>query len=157
MTQNREFEVLLAEIQGALDSLSLDSALLKVCQILKEGVEHYDWVGFYMVDPEKEGELVLGPYIGERTEHVCIPFGRGICGQAALRKETFVVDDVSKESNYLSCSPYVRSEVVVPIFSNDGAVVGELDIDSHTPAAFSHEDQVFLEKVAEIVSRHISQ
>jgi len=151
------FDELLGAIREVVESTEGRRALLEVCRLLKEGVGHYDWVGFYMVDPGTGGELVLGPYVGEPTEHVRIPFGRGICGQAAERRETFVVDDVSKEGNYLACSPYVRSEIVVPIFNDRGQLVAELDIDSHTPASFSAEDRRFLERVAELVSRCISQ
>lgn len=80
-----------------------------------------------------------------------IHFGEGICGQAAERKETFIVQDVSKETNYLSCSLKVKSEMVVPIFKN-GKVVGELDIDSHTLSPFTSDDREFLENVCSIVS-----
>lgn len=119
--------------------------LQEICRLLRDQVAHYDWVGFYLV-AESGHELVLGPYEGEATEHVRIPFGRGICGQAAERKETFVVPDVRDEPNYLSCSPKVRSEIVVPIF-RDGELVGELDIDSHTPAPFTDDDIGLLEEI----------
>ena len=112
---------------------------------------YYDWVGFYLTDPEKKDELVLGPYEGDPTEHTRIPFGRGICGQAAATKETFVVQDVSKEDNYLSCSVHVKSEIVVPII-RDGEVLGELDIDSHTVEPFTDGDREFLERVCELVT-----
>ena len=125
--------------------------LASVCELLRERVAHYDWVGFYLVDPERPRELVLGPYSGAATDHTRIPFGRGICGQAAEREETFVVQDVAAETNYLSCSPDVRSEIVLPIMRN-GAIVGELDIDSHELAPFTDADRLFLESVCELVS-----
>ena len=124
--------------------------LLAICKLLMNNVPHYDWVGFYFADQSK-GELVLGPFVGDPTEHVRIPFGKGICGQAAERKATFIVQDISKEINYLSCSPNVQSEIVVPIFKN-GEILGELDIDSHTLSPFKEEDRKFLENVCEIVS-----
>jgi len=120
--------------------------LQAVCRCLRDGVAHYDWVGFYLVS-EAGGELVLGPYEGAPTEHVRIPFGRGICGQAAEREETLVVQDVRGEPNYLSCSLKVRSEIVVPIF-RDGDLAGEIDVDSHTPAPFNDEDRRLLEEVS---------
>jgi GAF domain-containing protein len=94
---------------------------------------------------------VLVSFEGESTEHVRIPFGKGICGQAALLRKTLIVQDVSKEPNYLSCSPKVKSEIVVPIFRNK-EIVGELDIDSHIVSAFTLDDQALLEDIAEIVS-----
>lgn len=127
-----------------------DEKLKAICGLLRDGVPYYDWVGFYFVDESKRA-LVLGPFAGEPTEHVRIPFGRGICGQAAKRKETFVVQDVSKETNYLSCSPSVQSEIVLPIFRG-GEVVGELDIDSHALSPFTQEDRAFLEDVCQMVS-----
>jgi GAF domain-containing protein len=115
-------------------------------------VSYYSWVGFYVVDKDRKNELVLGPFEGEPTEHTRIPFGRGICGQAAALRETFLVQDVSKETNYLSCSANVKSEIVIPIFKK-GKVVGELDIDSHVLSPFTKEDEAFLKKISEIVSK----
>lgn len=129
-----------------------DARLQAVCDLLKEEVSHYDWVGFYLVDPNKDRELLLGPFAGAPTEHVRIAFGQGICGQAAERKQTFMVPDVSKETNYLACSPTVKSEIVLPIL-RQGEVMGELDIDSHTIDAFSEEDRAFLLKVCYAVAR----
>jgi len=118
-----------------------------ICTLLANEVEYYDWVGFYLVTGN-ENELVLGPFVGAPTEHVCIPFGKGICGQAALVGETVIIQDVTKVTNYLSCAPDVQSEIVVPIFSGDGKILGEIDIDSHDVAPFSFEDKEFLEYVA---------
>lgn len=143
---------LLGKVREIADGpIDRDKKLLAICERLRENVAYYDWVGFYTVDSSKRN-LVLGPFVGEPTEHVTIPFGKGICGQAAERKETFVVQDVSKETNYLSCSPRVRSEIVVPIFKKS-QVVGELDIDSHTSSPFTQEDREFLENVSKIVSQ----
>lgn len=128
------------------------AGLQAICDLLKNDVPYYDWVGFYLTDPDAERELVLGPFSGAPTEHVKIAFGQGICGQAAERKQTFVVPDVSQETNYLSCSPTVKSEIVLPILK-EGEVMGELDIDSHTVDAFSEEDRAFLLKVCLAVSR----
>lgn len=128
-----------------------DAVLLAICETLKRDIPHYDWVGFYLVDPAREQELVLGPYVGAPTEHTRIAFGQGICGQAAATELTFVIQDVSQETNYLSCSPDVRSEIVAPIF-RDGKVIGELDIDSHAIAPFTPADQQFLEDVAALVA-----
>jgi len=122
-----------------------------ICKILNEKIEYYDWVGFYLVDPLKERELVLGPFVGAPTEHLRIKFGEGICGQAAEQEISFIVQDVNTENNYLSCSPEVKSEILSPIFKNK-KVVGEIDIDSHTINPFTDEDRIFLEKVAELCS-----
>ncbi|MGH1362603.1 MAG: GAF domain-containing protein [Calditrichia bacterium] len=128
-----------------------DSALLKICEVLHEKIDYYDWVGFYLVDPNADRELVLGPYVGEATDHTRISFGQGICGQAAETEETFVIQDVSKEDNYLACGLSVKSEIVVPVFK-DGQVVAELDIDSSVLEPFSEEDRVAMEKIAKLAS-----
>ena len=96
-------------------------------------------------------ELVLGPYVGEPTIHTIIGFGEGICGQAADTGKLFLIQDVTKESNYLSCSPTVRSEIVVPIFK-DGDLAGELDIDSHELSPFNDVDKALLERICKLVS-----
>ena len=126
--------------------------LSKVCTLLKANVAHYDWVGFYLTDLNAERELVLGPYSGAPTEHMRIPYGQGICGQAADTEQTLIIQDVSRETNYLSCSPDVRAEIVLPIFKK-GNIVGELDIDSHHLAPFTENDRQFLTEVCNIVSK----
>ncbi len=126
-----------------------DTKLQAVCELLTERVPHYDWVGFYLVDPAHPRELVLGPFVGEPTEHSRIAFGQGICGQAAEIEQTFVIQDVTRETNYLSCSPEVKSEIVVPLFNSAGQIVGELDIDSHCIAPFTMADRTFLEAVCQ--------
>jgi GAF domain-containing protein len=153
MTERRTlFDLLVKRTDEILWNNSDKTAKLKaICRLLKENVPHYDWVGFYIVDKKRKDELVLGPFEGTPTEHVRIAFGKGICGQAARLGKTFLVQDVSKETNYLSCSADVKSEIVTPIFRN-GQTVGELDIDSHVLSPFTKEDTTFLEKIAQIVS-----
>ena len=142
-------EKILKDVKEILKKdIDKDEKLKIICELLKDRVRHYDWVGFYLV---KKGRLVLGPYVGEPTEHTDIDFGEGICGQAADMEETFRVQDVTKEDNYLSCSVDVRSELVVPIFK-DGEVVGELDIDSHEESSFTDEDERLIEDICEEVA-----
>ncbi len=116
-----------------------------LCTFLKAEVPHYDWVGFYFRNGDKE-ELKLGPYAGAPTDHTIIPFGKGICGQVALSNANFVVPDVSAQDNYIACSLTVKSEIVIPLFVN-GKNIGQIDIDSETPDPFTEEDERFLEFV----------
>jgi L-methionine (R)-S-oxide reductase len=128
-----------------------DQVLRKVVELLHDRFEHYSWVGIYLVEGS---DLVLGPWKGpEATEHVRIPIGQGICGAAAASGETELVDDVTADDRYLACFASTRSEIVVPIFY-EGRVVGEIDIDSDRPAAFTGDDRVFLERVAVLISPH---
>ncbi|MGM0547306.1 MAG: GAF domain-containing protein [Bacteroidota bacterium] len=133
------------------NDVSRDQRLQQICELLEENIEAFDWVGFYLVDPNAERELVLGPYVGEETDHTRIPFGKGICGQAAETNETFVVQDVSKEDNYLACSVHVEAEIVVPVKKN-GEFVAELDIDSHTKDSMTEAHRKMLEEICDQVS-----
>ncbi len=129
----------------------VDSKLLQICELLKENVAHYDWVGFYFKNGDKN-ELKLGPYAGAPTDHTIIPFGKGICGQVAVSNQNFVVPDVMAQDNYIACSITVKAEIVVPLFVN-GENVGQIDIDSNTPDPFTEEDERFLEFVNEEVAK----
>ena len=126
-------------------SNSRDEALLRVSQLLNRSVEHYNWVGFYLVDDSAEN-LILGPYVGAPTDHTKIAFGKGVCGQVAVSGANRIIQDVTLEDNYLSCSIDVRSEIVLPIKKN-GRFVAELDIDSHALAPFTPQDSRLLEAV----------
>lgn len=126
---------------------------------LRERFSHFNWVGFYMIEQRQPGEepvLVLGPYVGAETPHKRIPLNQGICGAAASSGQTLVVDDVQSDQRYLACSLETRSEIVVPVIAK-GEVVGELDIDSHTPAAFGEEDRKLVEHCAELVGRYLER
>ncbi len=123
-----------------------EEMMLKISEYLHDNFQHYNWVGFYIVEGDKS--LKLGPYVGEPTVHTKIAFGQGICGQAAEKKDIFIVQDVAKESNYLSCSPNVKSEIVIPIMKK-GEVAGELDIDSHFASSFDKSDSEFLSWICE--------
>ncbi|MDO1501391.1 GAF domain-containing protein [Winogradskyella maritima] len=130
--------------------LSVDERLLKVCELLEEHIEYYNWVGFYFKNGDKD-ELKLGPYVGEPTDHTIIPFGKGICGQVAVSNQNFVVPDVKAQDNYIACSITVKAEIVVPIFVN-GENIGQIDIDSNTAEPFTEADERFLEFICEKVS-----
>ncbi|WP_420604027.1 GAF domain-containing protein [Flagellimonas sp.] len=130
---------------------SVENRLAKLCNLLRDTIDYYDWVGFYFKNGDKE-ELKLGPYAGEPTDHTIIPFGKGICGQVAVSNENFVVPDVAAQDNYIACSITVKSEIVVPLFKN-GENIGQIDIDSNTPDPFTEEDERFLEFVNQEVSQ----
>ena len=126
-----------------------EDVLQRVVDVLHDEVEHYSWVGIYLVEGD---DLVLGPWRGPHaTEHVRIPVGQGVCGAAAASGETEIVDDVNADPRYLACFPSTRSEIVVPIV-HEGRVVGEIDIDSDQPAAFGAEDRELLERVAVLLA-----
>ncbi len=116
--------------------------------ILKREMPSYTWVGIYLLEGD---ELVLGPFLGKPSPHTRIPLARGICGAAASEKQTIIVDDVNADPRYLACSLETRSEIVVPIMSGT-RVLGEIDIDSDRPAAFTADDRTLLEAVASLLA-----
>jgi L-methionine (R)-S-oxide reductase len=124
--------------------------LLKICKLLKDNIYHFDWVGFYVLD-EQGSKLLLETFDGKPTEHTVIPVGKGVCGQVAETKKLKIVQDVTREGNYIACSLDVQSEIVVPILKED-KFLAEIDIDSHSPAPFTADDEEFLALVCRIVS-----
>jgi L-methionine (R)-S-oxide reductase len=150
---DRELEQL---AQGAK---SADYLMSQIVKLLHDHMLKYNWVGFYMLETTRNGEspmLVLGAFQGAMTPHTRIALHQGICGAAASTGKTVVVDDVSKDPRYLACSLETKSEIVVPIFVR-GKVVGELDIDSHFPAAFKDEDRELVEHCAALVGKHLEK
>ena len=152
----QEKKVLFNRLKNEISSLFLkendmDSIYKGIVEILDTNIPYYNWTGFYMIE---NGKLKLGHYIGAPTDHVSIEIGQGICGQAAEKKETFIIDDVTKESNYLACSFETASEIVVPIMKGS-EVLGEIDIDSHEFAAFDDNDKELLESIAEMIAKRL--
>ena len=127
------------------------SLMAQTVELLRRERPRYQWVGVYLLEGET---LVLGPYVGKPTPHTRIPLNQGICGAAASTGRTIVVDDVNADPRYLACSLETRSEIVAPI-ARAGKILGEIDIDSDTPAAFTREDRTLLEAVAEILAEKL--
>jgi GAF domain-containing protein len=142
--------------QLASGASSLESLQRGIVEAIARHLPYYNWTGFYMLDPDDSQTLLLGPFVGEPTPHVRIPVTQGICGAAVASGETVIVDDVNADPRYLSCSIKTKSEIVVPVFVR-ASVVGEIDIDSHNPAAFTDADRIFLEEVAGIVGAYIEK
>ena len=145
------YKDLLHDIEICVSSgQNLPIILSDVCNLLKDKVFHYDWVGFYILD-KQNSLLILGPYCGKPTEHTTIPVGKGVCGQVAQSLQLKIVQDVTLENNYIACSLDVQSEIVVPVLKNS-QFVAEIDIDSHSPAPFTIHDEKFLSAVCNLLS-----
>jgi L-methionine (R)-S-oxide reductase len=144
-----------SELAAATDTAQ--DLMDKMVKLLHNRMLKYNWVGFYLLEPGAEPHmLVLGAFEGAMTPHTRIPLNQGICGAAASSGKTVVVDDVSKDARYLACSLETKSEIVVPVFVH-GKVVGELDIDSHFPAAFTPEHQSFVQHCAALVGAKLEK
>ncbi len=150
------------DIKKELDELcrastSASDLMTKLVKLLHEKMLKYNWVGFYMIDYSvKPPVLQLGAFQGAMTPHTRIPLHQGICGAAASTGKTVIVDDVTKDPRYLACSLETKSEIVAPVFAH-GKLVGELDIDSHFPAAFKQKDRELVEYCASVVGKSLEQ
>lgn len=121
-----------------------------ICNFLESEISYYDWVGFYFKNGNKK-ELKLAEFTGEPTEHTIIPFGKGICGQVAISNESFIVQNVADQDNYISCGWKVKSEIVIPVLVK-GKNIGQIDIDSHTINPFTNNDKELLEFICSKVA-----
>ena len=136
-----------AEVLAVLDGEpNLTARMATVASMLADAFDHFFWTGFYVVDPARERELVVGPYQGT-LGCLRIAFGRGVCGAAAVSGRTQLVPDVHAFPGHIACDGRSRSEVVVPVFEPSGALIGVLDVDSDRPAAFDEVDVEWLEKI----------
>lgn len=114
--------------------------------LLNEAFDYFFWTGFYLVDPLKPTELVVGPYQGT-LGCLRIPFGRGVCGACAQKGETIIVKDVHEFPGHIACDSRSNSEIVVPVFDKDGKLVAVLDVDSTELASFDEDDKAGLERI----------
>lgn len=143
----------------ASEAKSAQELMSRMVKLLHERMLKYNWVGFYMLEqgrPPEPPMLVLGSFEGAMTPHTRIALHQGICGAAASSGKTVVVDDVSKDPRYLACSQETKSEIAVPIFAR-GKLKGELDIDSHFPAAFGVVDRDLVEYCASLVGEQLAR
>lgn len=131
-------------IEGETDVVAV---MANICAAIHEAMGFW-WTGFYRV---KNGELVLGPFQGP-VACMHIGFGKGVCGTAWKEQRTIIVPDVEQFPGHIACSSLSRSEIVVPIFSQNGEVTGVLDIDSKELATFDDIDQQYLERICKMLT-----
>lgn len=149
--RERSYADVALRIGGLLDGeTDWIAALSSVVAELKAAFAYFDWVGFYRL--AEPGCLVVGPYQGG---HGClrIPLGRGVCGAAARTRHTQLVPDVTACVDHIACSSSTRSEIVVPLVTPNGRLLGVLDVDSDTADAFDRADQEGLEAIAADLAR----
>jgi len=148
-------ETLLQEFKEAARKAPTAAALMQhVTQRLHEELTRYNWVGFYLVDPNDAGFLIVGAFTGSFTPNARISLNTGLCGAAATSGQTIVVHDVTKDSRYLAGSDMVKCEVVVPFFAK-GRLAGELDVESYFPGTFNRTEQEFIEACAMVVGSYL--
>jgi L-methionine (R)-S-oxide reductase len=138
-------EQISALIQDETDAVA---NMANVASLIFHTVPRLNWVGFYLL---KGGELVLGPFQG-RPACVRIAFGRGVAGTAAEKRTTIRVPDVNEFPGHIACDSASRSEIVVPLVSDDSHLLGVLDVDSPELDRFDAEDEAGLRAIGKIIA-----
>lgn len=147
MSKSAQYALLLKQLRSLVEGESDPVANLANAASAIHEMFGFWWTGFYLV---RDKELVLGPFQGP-VACTRIPFGKGVCGTAWMRRETVVVPDVEEFPGHIACSSASRSEIVVPLLRGD-EVLGVLDIDSRALATFDSEDAAGLAPVAELLT-----
>ena len=140
----------------AQSARTVEALMEQIVQRLHDTMTRYNWVGFYLVDNARPGNLVLGPHVGSFEPLESISLHKGLCGAAATAKKTVVVNNVAQDPRYLAGSELVKSEIVVPVIIR-GALYGEIDINSYFANTFTAEDQQFVEACAALVSNYLEK
>ncbi|MGN6112780.1 MAG: GAF domain-containing protein [Luteimonas sp.] len=144
-TKPEQYAQLLAQARALVHGeRNLVANAANLSALLWHALPRLNWCGFYLYDGT---ELVVGPFQG-LPACVRIPLGKGVCGTAASTRATQVVEDVDAFPGHIACDSASRSECVVPLFADDGALIGVLDLDSPEPARFDAEDAAGLEAIA---------
>ena len=142
-----DYQVLNSQVRALVEGVPHTVAnLANASAAIWQALEDINWAGFYVME---NGKLVLGPFQG-KPACIEIPVGRGVCGTAVAEQKTQLVYDVHQFPGHIACDSASNSEIVVPLFK-DGAVWGVLDIDSPTVGRFTREDQVGLERLAQVL------
>lgn len=148
-TREEQYLGLLPQIESLLrGETDLIANMANVAAVLKTQFDFF-WVGFYLV---KGNELVLGPFQGP-IACTRIQKGRGVCGQVWEKEDHLIVPDVNAFPGHIACSSLSKSEIVLPLFSQD-EVFAVLDVDSDSLADFDVVDALYLQKIIEIIERN---
>ena len=140
----RRYETATSEILSVLAGETDEVArMATVASMLAAAFETFSWCGFYRVDPNSERELVIGPYQGP-LGCLRIAFGRGVCGAAAAKRETVMVEDVHAFPDHIACDATAMSEIVLPVFDDARNLIAVLDVDSRDKATFDSTDAEWL-------------
>jgi GAF domain-containing protein len=150
MDKAEAYRQLKEEIDSVVAGETSDTARYAsaACLLTQAFKPRFFWTGFYLVDPLKTDELVVGPYQGT-LGCLRIPFGKGVCGHVAATKEPIIVPDVHEFPGHIACDSASNSEIVVPVFRADGSLAAVLDVDSSDYDAFDEVDQAGLVAICE--------
>ena len=153
LSKQERYSIVLNQAEALMkDENNLIANLSNIVSLLKYSFDYYLWVGFYLYDEEKQN-LVLGPFQG-RIACTRIEIGKGVCGTAALKRETLLIEDVHNFEDHIACDAASNSEIVVPIVKDD-KLIGVLDLDSDEFSRFTELEQKYLEKSVDILNNYI--
>lgn len=151
MTKAEIYSETAREIAAVLEGeTNIVARMATISCLLDQAFDHYFWTGFYVVDPEKEEELVVGPYQGT-LGCLRIPFSRGVCGAAARTGETQIVEDVHNFPGHIACDVRSQSEIVLPVYDKDGKLFAVFDVDSTETGSFDAVDEAGLKTIISTV------
>ncbi len=148
MDRARQYEDVKSEIESVVAGETYRPARFAsaACILAQAFAPRFFWTGFYVVDPNKPTELVVGPYQGT-LGCLRIPFGKGVCGACAAQKQSLVVPDVHAFPGHIACDSRSNSEIVIPVFEAQGGLAAVLDVDSEQLDAFDEIDRLGLEAI----------
>ena len=151
MEKDEKYRLLTEQVRSLVESETDGVAVMaNVCAAIHQEMGFF-WTGFYRVIGD---ELLLGPFQG-LVACMHIPYGRGVCGSAWKQRETIVVPDVEQFPGHIACSSLSRSEIVVPLFSSEGVIMGVLDIDSKELGTFDETDRHYLEMICNFFAKNL--
>jgi GAF domain-containing protein len=140
-------EEISAVLEGESDPVT---RMATVSSMLAAAFPQFLWTGFYRVDPRRPDELIVGPYQGS-LGCLRIAFGRGVCGTSAARRHVLIVPDVDAFDGHIACDSRSRSEIVLPVFDEEGELLGVLDVDSAELSAFDETDSSGLQAILHVI------
>lgn len=145
------YKILLVRLEGQLSSET--DSMANICNsaaVLFNNLKDINWSGYYFM---RDGELILGPF-GGKPACTRIKIGKGVCGNAALDKKTYLVPNVHEFEGHIACDSASNSEIVIPIIK-DEILYGVLDIDSPVLDRFDEVDKKYLEKFVDKLNKYI--
>ena len=146
LSKEDKYKAIIPQIEELIEGESdLTANLANISSVLKYTFNNISWVGFYITDKAEKGVLKLGPFQG-KPACTRLLYGKGVCGTAAERKVTVIVEDVNAFPGHVFCDSGSKSEIVVPLVK-EGTVIAVLDIDSHEYSAFDETDSKYLEEI----------
>lgn len=149
MNNNTNYELICKKLEAVMEGVHFEiSNMANAAALLWEELDNINWVGFYIL---ADGELKLGPFQG-KVACTTIQIGRGVCGSAAAKNKTMLVENVHEFPGHIACDSASNSEIVIPIHKNKG-IFGVLDIDSPLIGRFDDTDKDGLEKVVRVFEK----